>query len=150
MSCIYSLRLHLVILLGLVWCLPSSAQNQAQNQVQNQVNTTQNQALQAPGIPLEVQNNIRRFIQRSPTVSGFRTEIDFLDPSLNLPACPGGTIEVLSAPNVRLWGRSLIQLRCLKSAWLYNVPLMVRVYGTMWSLPAIYRPVTGSPARICG
>ena len=129
MSCIYSLRLHLVILLGLVWCLPSSAQNQAQNQVQNQVNTTQNQALQAPGIPLEVQNNIRRFIQRSPTVSGFRTEIDFLDPSLNLPACPGGTIEVLSAPNVRLWGRSLIQLRCLKSAWLYNVPLMVRVYG---------------------
>ncbi len=108
-------------ILGLVWVIPASAQNQA--------NPPQNQAQQAPGIPLEVQNNIRRFIQKSPTVLGFRTEVDFLDPSMNLPACPGGTIEVLSAPNARLWGRSLVQLRCLKAAWLYNIPIMVRVYG---------------------
>jgi len=113
------------LFLGLVWIAPLNAQNQAQTQT----NTTQNQALQAPGIPVEVQNNIRRFVQKSPAVSGFRTEVDFLDPSMNLPACPGGTIEVLSAPNVRLWGRSLIQLRCLKAAWLYNIPLIVRVYG---------------------
>ena len=113
------------LFLGLVWIAPLNAQNQAQTQT----NTTQNQALQAPGIPVEVQNNIRRFVQKSPAVSGFRTEVDFLDPSMNLPACPGGTIEVLSAQNVRLWGRSLIQLRCLKAAWLYNIPLIVRVYG---------------------
>jgi flagella basal body P-ring formation protein FlgA len=93
------------------------------------VRLTQNQALQAPGIPLEVQSNIRRFIQRSPTVLGLRTEVDFLDPSMNLPSCQGGSIEVLSAPNVRLWGRSLVQVRCLKAAWLYNIPLMIRVYG---------------------
>jgi flagella basal body P-ring formation protein FlgA len=113
------------LFLGLVCIAPLNAQNQAQTQT----NTTQNQALQAPGIPVEVQNNIRRFVQKSPAVSGFRTEVDFLDPSMNLPACPGGTIEVLSAPSVRLWGRSLIQLRCLKAAWLYNIPLIVRVYG---------------------
>jgi flagella basal body P-ring formation protein FlgA len=120
-----------LILLGLVWLSPVHAQNQAQTQPQpqNQVNTTPNQALQAPGIPLEVQNNIRRFIQKSPTVLGFRTEVDFLDPSMNLPSCQGGSIEVLSAANVRLWGRSLVQVRCLKAAWLYNIPLMIRVYG---------------------
>ena len=115
----------LALFLGLVWIAPLNAQNQAQTQT----NTTQNQALQAPGIPVEVQNNIRRFVQKSPAISGFRTEVDFLDPSMNLPTCPGGTIEVLSAPNVRLWGRSLIQLRCLKAAWLYNIPLIVKVYG---------------------
>ena len=129
MSSICSLRLTLFILLGLVWLSPLYAQSQTQAQPQSQVNTTQNQALQAPGIPLEVQNNIRRFIQRSPTVLGLRTEVDFLDPSMNLPSCQGGSIEVLSAPNVRLWGRSLVQVRCLKAAWLYNIPLMIRVYG---------------------
>jgi flagella basal body P-ring formation protein FlgA len=129
MSSVCSLRLSFLILLGLVWLSPVHAQNQAQAQPQNQVNTTPNQALQAPGIPLEVQNNIRRFIQKSPTVLGFRTEVDFLDPSMNLPSCQGGSIEVLSAPNVRLWGRSLVQVRCLKAAWLYNIPLMIRVYG---------------------
>ena len=129
MSRVCFLRLSFLILLGLVWLSPVHAQNQAQTQPQNQVNTTPNQALQAPGIPLEVQNNIRRFIQKSPTVLGFRTEVDFLDPSMNLPSCQGGSIEVLSAPNVRLWGRSLVQVRCLKAAWLYNIPLMIRVYG---------------------
>ena len=129
MSSACSLRLSFLILLGLVWLSPVHAQNQPQIQPQNQVNTTPNQALQAPGIPLEVQNNIRRFIQKSPTVLGFRTEVDFLDPSMNLPSCQGGSIEVLSAPNVRLWGRSLVQVRCLKAAWLYNIPLMIRVYG---------------------
>ena len=133
MSSVCSLRLSFLILLGLVWLSPVHAQNQAQiqpqTQPQNQVNATPNQALQAPGIPLEVQNNIRRFIQKSPTVLGFRTEVDFLDPSMNLPSCQGGSIEVLSAPNVRLWGRSLVQVRCLKAAWLYNIPLMIRVYG---------------------
>ena len=129
MSSICSLRLTLFILLGLVWLSPLYAQSQTQAQPQSQINTTQNQALQAPGIPLEVQNNIRRFIQRSPTVLGLRTEVDFLDPSMNLPSCQGGSIEVLSAPNVRLWGRSLVQVRCLKAAWLYNIPLMIRVYG---------------------
>ena len=129
MSSVCSLRFSFLILLGLVWLSPVHAQNQAQTQPQNQVNTTPNQALQAPGIPLEVQNNIRRFIQKSPTVLGFRTEVDFLDPSMNLPSCQGGSIEVLSAPNVRLWGRSLVQVRCLKAAWLYNIPLMIRVYG---------------------
>jgi flagella basal body P-ring formation protein FlgA len=133
MSSVCSLRLSFLILLGLVWLSPVHAQNQAQiqpqAQPQNQVNTTPNQALQAPGIPLEVQNNIRRFIQKSPTVLGFRTEVDFLDPSMNLPSCQGGSIEVLSAPNVRLWGRSLVQVRCLKAAWLFNIPLMIRVYG---------------------
>jgi len=125
MSSICSLRLSFLILLGLIWLTPLHAQTQPQSQV----NTTPNQALQAPGIPLEVQNNIRRFIQKSPTVLGFRTEVDFLDPSMNLPSCQGGSIEVLSAPNVRLWGRSLVQVRCLKAAWLYNIPLMIRVYG---------------------
>ena len=125
MSSACSLRLSFLILLGLVWLSPLHAQTQPQSQV----NTTPNQALQAPGIPLEVQNNIRRFIQKSPTVLGFRTEVDFLDPSMNLPSCQGGSIEVLSAPNVRLWGRSLVQVRCLKAAWLYNIPLMIRVYG---------------------
>ena len=133
MISVCSLRLSFLILLGLVWLSPVHAQNQAQiqpqAQPQNQVNATPNQALQAPGIPLEVQNNIRRFIQKSPTVLGFRTEVDFLDPSMNLPSCQGGSIEVLSAPNVRLWGRSLVQVRCLKAAWLYNIPLMIRVYG---------------------
>jgi flagella basal body P-ring formation protein FlgA len=129
MSSVCSLRLSFLILLGLLWLAPLHAQNQVQTQPQNQVNTTPNQALQAPGIPLEVQNNIRRFIQKSPTVLGFRTEVDFLDPSMNLPSCQGGSIEVLSAPNVRLWGRSLVQVRCLKAAWLYNIPLMIRVYG---------------------
>jgi len=133
MSSVCCLRLSFLILLGLVWLSPLHAQNQVQAQTpaqpQNQVNATPNQALQAPGIPLEVQNNIRRFIQKSPTVLGFRTEVDFLDPSMNLPSCQGGSIEVLSAPNVRLWGRSLVQVRCLKAAWLYNIPLMIRVYG---------------------
>ncbi|NBP19869.1 MAG: hypothetical protein EBU56_07135, partial [Burkholderiaceae bacterium] len=117
----------LLLCLGLALLGTQAAKAQAQ--AQSQANPPTNLAQQVPGIPLDVQNNIRRFIQKSPTVAGFRTEVDFLEPSMVLPACPGGTIEVLSAPNMRLWGRSVVQARCLKAAWLFNIPVMIRVYG---------------------
>ena len=140
------------VVLSIALILGGAQLAHAQNQPNPAQNTqAQNQVQQVPGIPVEVQNNIRRFIQRSPTVVGFRTEVDFLEPAMSLPACPGGNIEVLSAPNVRLWGRSLVQVRCLKAAWLFNVPVMIRVYGDYVVATRYLQPgsrLSGSDMRV--
>ena len=79
---------------ALLLCLGLALLGTQAAKAQSQANPPTNLAQQVPGIPLEVQNNIRRFIQKSPTVAGFRTEVDFLEPSMVLPACPGGTKEL--------------------------------------------------------
>jgi len=81
-------------------------------------------------LPPDIEASIKRYIQKSPSVSGLRVEIDFSDPNQAFPACLGGTIEILSPPGVtRLWGRTTIQVRCAKAAWMINVPVNIRAYG---------------------
>jgi flagella basal body P-ring formation protein FlgA len=41
----------------------------------------------------------------------------------------GGTIEISANPGTRIWGKTTLQLRCAKAAWMINVPLNVHVYG---------------------
>jgi flagella basal body P-ring formation protein FlgA len=80
-------------------------------------------------LPPEVEASIKRFIQKSPSVNGLRVELEFMEPNQVIPACLGGSIEILTPPGVRLWGRSTLQLRCAKASWMVNVPLNIRAYG---------------------
>lgn len=80
-------------------------------------------------LPPDVEASIKRFIQKSPSVNGLRVELEFMEPNQVIPACLGGSIEILTPPGVRLWGRSTLQLRCAKASWMVNVPLNIRAYG---------------------
>ena len=80
-------------------------------------------------LPPDLDKEIRRFIQKSPNVNGLRVEVEFLDSNLNVPACVGGTIEISANPGTRIWGKTTLQLRCAKAAWMINVPLNVHVFG---------------------
>lgn len=80
-------------------------------------------------LPPDLEKEMKRFIQKSPNVNGLRVEVEFLDSSLNVPACVGGTIEISANPGTRIWGKTTLQLRCAKAAWMINVPLHVHVYG---------------------
>ena len=80
-------------------------------------------------LPPDVDASIKRFIQKSPSVNGLRVEVEFMEPNQVIPACLGGSIEILTPPGVRLWGRSTLQLRCAKASWMVNVPLNIRAYG---------------------
>ena len=72
---------------------------------------------------------IIRFIQSSPTVNGLRVQAELVDPNITVPACVGGNIEISTQPGARIWGRTTLQLRCDKAAWMVNVPFNVRVFG---------------------
>jgi flagella basal body P-ring formation protein FlgA len=81
-------------------------------------------------LPPDIEASIKRFIQKSPSVNGLRVEIEFNDSNQTFPACLGGTIEVASPPGVnRLWGRTTVQVRCAKAAWMINVPVNIRAFG---------------------
>ena len=80
-------------------------------------------------LPPDVEASIKRFIQKSPSVNGLRVEVEFTEPNQLIPACLGGSIEILTPPGVRLWGRSTLQLRCAKASWMVNVPLNIHAYG---------------------
>jgi flagella basal body P-ring formation protein FlgA len=70
-----------------------------------------------------------RFIQSSPTVNGLRVQAELVDPNITVPACVGGNIEISTQPGARIWGRTTLQLRCAKAAWMVNVPFNIRVFG---------------------
>lgn len=59
-----------------------------------------------------------------------------LDPRLHLAPCQ--RIEPYLPPNVRLWGRSRIGLRCTEGATAWNVylPITVKVFGPAYVVPA--------------
>ena len=80
-------------------------------------------------LPPDLERDLKRFIQKSPSVNGLRVEVEFLDPNINVPACLGGTIEISTNPGVRIWGKTTLQLRCAKAAWMINVPLNIHVFG---------------------
>ena len=72
---------------------------------------------------------VMRFIQSSPTVNGLRVQAELVDPNITVPACVGGNIEISTQPGARIWGRTTLQLRCAKAAWMVNVPFNIRVFG---------------------
>jgi flagella basal body P-ring formation protein FlgA len=80
-------------------------------------------------LPPDLERDLKRFIQKSPSVNGLRVEVEFLDPNINVPACLGGTIEISTNPGARIWGKTTLQLRCAKAAWMINVPLNIHVFG---------------------
>ena len=80
-------------------------------------------------LPPDIERDIKRFIQKSPNVNGLRVDIEFLDANLNVPPCVGGAIEIGANPGSRIWGKTTLQLRCAKAAWMINVPLNIHVFG---------------------
>ena len=86
---------------------------------------TNAQAALAPDLDKE----ITRYIQSSPTVNGLRVQSELIDPNINVPACVGGNIEISTQPGARVWGRTTLQLRCAKAGWMVNVPFNIRVFG---------------------
>jgi len=77
----------------------------------------------------ELEREITRFIQSSPSVNGLRVQAELIDPNIVVPACVGGAIEISTQPGVRVWGRTTLQLRCAKAAWMVNVPFNIHVFG---------------------
>jgi flagella basal body P-ring formation protein FlgA len=77
----------------------------------------------------ELEKEITRFIQSSPSVNGLRVQAELIDPNIVVPACIGGSIEISAQPGARVWGRTTLQLRCAKAAWMVNVPFNIRVFG---------------------
>ena len=77
----------------------------------------------------DLEASIKRYIQKSPSVNGLRVEVQLIEPNQVIPPCVGGTIEIITPPGVRLWGRSTLQLRCARASWMINVPLNIRAYG---------------------
>jgi len=86
---------------------------------------TSAQAALAPDLDKE----ITRFIQKSPSVNGLRVQAEQVDPNIVVPACVGGTIEISTQPGARVWGRTTLQLRCAKAGWMVNIPFNIRVFG---------------------
>jgi flagella basal body P-ring formation protein FlgA len=86
---------------------------------------TSAQAALAPDLDKE----ITRFIQKSPSVNGLRVQAEQLDPNIVVPACVGGVIEISAQPGARIWGRTILQLRCARAGWMVNIPLNIRVFG---------------------
>ena len=86
---------------------------------------TSAQAALAPDLDKE----ITRFIQKSPSVNGLRVQAEQLDPNIVVPACVGGVIEISAQPGARVWGRTILQLRCARAGWMVNIPLNIRVFG---------------------
>lgn len=86
---------------------------------------TSAQAALAPDLDKE----ITRFIQSSPTVNGLRVQPELVDPNITVPACMGGGVEISTQPGSRIWGRTTLQLRCAKAGWMVNVPFNIRVFG---------------------
>ena len=77
----------------------------------------------------DLDKEITRFIQSSPTVSGLRVQPELVDPNITVPACVGGNAEISTQPGARIWGRTTLQLRCAKAGWMVNVPFNIRVFG---------------------
>ena len=77
----------------------------------------------------DLEASIKRYIQKSPSVNGLRVEVQLIEPNQVIPPCIGGSIEIITPPGGRLWGRSSLQLRCAKASWMVNVPLNIRAYG---------------------
>ena len=77
----------------------------------------------------DLDKEIARFIQSSPTVNGLRVQPELVDPNITVPACVGGNIEISTQPGARVWGRTTLQLRCAKAGWMVNVPFNIRVFG---------------------
>ena len=86
---------------------------------------TSAQAALAPDLDKE----INRFIQKSPSINGLRIQVEQVDPNIVVPACIGGAIEISTQPGARVWGRTTLQLRCAKAGWMVNIPFNIRVFG---------------------
>jgi flagella basal body P-ring formation protein FlgA len=86
---------------------------------------TSAQAALAPDLDKE----ITRFIQKSPSINGLRIQVEQVDPNIVVPACVGGAIEISTQPGARVWGRTTLQLRCAKAGWMVNIPFNIRVFG---------------------
>ena len=80
-------------------------------------------------LPADLEKQVLRFVQSSPAVNGLRVQSELLDPNITVPACAGGAIEIGVQPGARIWGRTILQLRCAKAAWMVNIPFNIRVFG---------------------
>ena len=72
----------------------------------------------------------------SPGAARVEVVVGQLDPRLRLAPCD--RIEPYLPPNVRLWGKSRIGLRCKegRTAWNVYLPIVVRVWGRALVVPA--------------
>jgi flagella basal body P-ring formation protein FlgA len=77
----------------------------------------------------DLDREINRFIQKSPSVNGLKIQAELTDPNITVPPCVGGAIEISTQPGARVWGRVNLQLRCAKAGWMVNVPFNIRVFG---------------------
>ena len=77
----------------------------------------------------DLEKEIFRFVQSSPAINGLRVQLELVDPNVTIPACVGGSVQISAQPGARIWGRTMLQLRCAKAGWMVNVPFNIRVFG---------------------
>jgi len=93
----------------------------------------------APALAAGLVEQVRSLaLDKAATPGAARVEVVVgqLDPRLHLAPCD--RIEPYLPPNVRLWGRSRIGLRCKegRTAWNVYLPVTVKVWGRALVLPA--------------
>ena len=93
----------------------------------------------APALAAGLVEQVRSLaVDKAAGIGAARVEVEVgqLDPRLHLAACE--RIEPYLPPNVRLWGKSRIGLRCKEGrvAWNVYLPIVVKVWGRALVLPA--------------
>lgn len=80
-------------------------------------------------VPLDLDKSIRQFVSKHPSMSGLRTDIEYVDSKIKIPSC-SAPIEIALPARVRPWGRVNLQLRCQKGqGWFLALPVRILVYG---------------------
>jgi len=80
-------------------------------------------------VPLDLDKSIRQFVAKHPSMSGLRTDIEYVDSKIKIPSCTG-PVDISLPARVRPWGRVNLQLRCNKGqGWFLGLPVRIIVYG---------------------
>lgn len=80
-------------------------------------------------VPPALDKEIRALVAKHPAMLNYKTSVEYVDPRIRVPDCPGG-YEVELPSRTRLWGRVNIPVRCNKGAkWFVYLPVKIQVFG---------------------
>ncbi|QWE19297.1 flagellar basal body P-ring formation chaperone FlgA [Polynucleobacter corsicus] len=79
--------------------------------------------------PPALDKEIRTLVAKHPAMLNYKTSVEYVDPRIKVPDCPGG-YEIELPTRTRLWGRVNIPVRCNKGAkWFVSLPVKIQVFG---------------------
>ena len=81
-------------------------------------------------VPPALDKEIRSLVAKHPSMLGYRTSVEYVDPRIRVADCPGG-YDVELPTRTRLWGRVNIPVKCTQGAkWFLSLPVKIQVFGS--------------------